>query len=594
MHVEAIDWAIIIAFFVLTLGIGAAVARRAGASSAEFFAAGRSMPWWLLGVSMVATTFGADTPLLVTQFVRERGVAGNWEWWAFLLSGMLTVFVYARLWQRAGILTDIEFYELRYSGSSASFLRGFRAIYIGVLFNLFIMASVSLAAMKIGSVLLGLTPVETLLIAGTVTVIYSSLGGLRGVVITDCVQFVLAMGGAIGAAVVALQHPDVGGMTGLLAHPALQDKIALLPDFSATNALMAVFIIPLAVQWWATWYPGAEPGGGTFIAQRMLAAKSEDHAVGAALLFNVAHYALRPWPWIIVALASLVVFPDVEAIQDAFPQAHGVAANDMAYPAMLTFLPAGLMGLVLASLIAAYMSTISTLLNLGSSYVVHDFYHRFVRPDCSEKNLVRAGRFCTVALMVLSCILALFMESALANFEIILQIGAGTGLLFILRWFWWRINAWSEIAAMVISFTVAGYFQFVHTRIGMPEMEGWQTLVINVGITTVGWLVTTYLTPPTTDACLTRFYEKIRPGGPGWEAPRHRLGWKPASELGRSWAVPHGILCMFLGCVMIYSLLFATGNWLYGRHLIATLLTLLALAAAGALFHCWKRVASTG
>ena len=380
MQLSTLDWSIIAGFFIVSLIIGIITSRKAGSSSAEFFLSGRNMPWWLLGISMVATTFSADTPNLVTDIVRKNGVSGNWVWWAFLLTGMLTVFVYSKLWRRSGVLTDLEFYEIRYGGKSAAFLRGFRALYLGVFFNVMIMATVCLAAIKIGGVMLGLSPLQTLAIASVVTVLYSSLGGLRGVIITDFFQFVLAMIGTIWAANVLLDLPQVGGLDALLAHKEVASLTNFLPDFSDTESLIPLLIIPLAVQWWSVWYPGAEPGGGGYIAQRMLAAKDEQNAMGATLLFNISHYALRPWPWIIIALCSVVVFPNLESIQAAFPHIDpSIVNDDLAYPAMLTFLPAGLLGLVIASLVAAFMSTISTHLNWGSSYVVNDFYQRFVK-----------------------------------------------------------------------------------------------------------------------------------------------------------------------------------------------------------------------
>lgn len=431
---NAVDWGFVVSFFIISLAIGLAVSKRAGTSSSEFFLSGRKMPWWLLGVSMVATTFSSDTPNLVTDIVRQNGVAGNWVWWAFLLTGMLTVFVYAKLWRRSRVLTDLEFYELRYSGKAAAFLRGFRAIYLGVFFNVLIMATVSLAIIKIGGVMLHLPPVETLLIASLVTVVYSALGGLRGVLLTDFFQFAIAMIGAIGAAVVAVRLPQVGGLSALLSNEAVVSKLSLVPDFSNSQAVLIILVLPLAVQWWSVWYPGAEPGGGGYIAQRMLSAKSEKHAIGATLFFNAAHYALRPWPWIIVALCSLLVFPDLESLRAAFPLVNSsVVRHDMAYPAMLTFLPHGLLGIAVASLIAAFMSTISTHLNWGSSYVVNDFYKRFINPRADEKNQVLVGRLSTVALMVLACLVALLLSNALQAFNILLQVGAGTGLLFILR-----------------------------------------------------------------------------------------------------------------------------------------------------------------
>src|SRR5690606_17651178 len=431
MNLVFADWAIIATYFAAALVIGLAVSRRAGRSTADFFLSGRNMPWWLLGTSMVATTFSTDTPNLVTDIVRQNGVAGNWVWWAFLLTGMLTVFVYAKLWRRAGVLTDLEFYELRYSGKPAAFLRGFRAIYLGVFFNVAIMATVTLAAIKISGVLLGLSPVATILLAGGVTVVFSMAGGLTSVLLTDFLLFITAMAGSIAAAVVALRHPDVGGLSSLLAHPNVAAGIDLLPDFSDPAAYVPLLVVPIAVQWWSVWYPGSEPGGGGYVAQRMLSARNEQEATAATLLFNVAHYALRPWPWILVALASLVVFPSVDALREAFPNLpESILGHDLAYPAMLTFLPAGVLGLVVASLAAAYMSTISTHLNWGASYVVNDFWRRFVEPDADERRLVRVGRVSTVALMVLASLFALWLQNALQAFQILLQIGAGTGLLF--------------------------------------------------------------------------------------------------------------------------------------------------------------------
>lgn len=439
MNVTAIDWGIIAAFFVISLLIGLFTAKQAGSSAKEFFLSGRNMPWWLLGVSMVATTFSADTPNLVTDIVRKNGVAGNWAWWAFLLTGMLTVFVYAKLWRRSEVTTDLEFYELRYSGKGAAFLRAFRAIYLGVFFNVVIMATVSLAAIKIGGVMLGLSPIQTLLIASIVTVVYSSLGGLKGVLLTDFFQFFIAMIGSFGAAYFILDLPEIGSLNNLLAHENVADKLNFLPDFTDPNVYIPLFIMPIAIQWWATWYPGAEPGGGGYIAQRMLSAKDEKNAIGATLFFNIAHYAMRPWPWILIALSSLVIFPQISDLQAAFPDIPAdKLGDDLAYSAMLTYLPTGLIGIVLASLIAAVMSTLSTHLNWGSSYIVNDFYLRFVKPEASDKELVSVGRISTVLLMALSALLALALSSALDAFNILLQIGAGTGLIFILRWFWWR------------------------------------------------------------------------------------------------------------------------------------------------------------
>ncbi len=590
MHLQAIDWAVVAAFIVFTVAVGLAVARRASKSAGEFFLSGRNMPWWLLGVSMVATTFSTDTPNLVTDIVRTRGVAGNWAWWAFLLTGMLTTFVYARLWRRSGVETDVGFYELRYSGRLAAFLRGFRAVYLGAFFNVMIMASVTLAAIKIGGALLGLSPATTVLIAATVTVIYSMLGGLTGVILTDFVQFLVAMFGSLAAAWYALSRPEVGGLSGLLGHPEIQERLALVPDFSDPGLFVSILVIPLAVQWWSVWYPGAEPGGGGYVAQRMLAAKSEGHAQGATLLFNVAHYALRPWPWILVALCSLLVFPDLESLRAAFPGVEEqVVRHDMAYAAMLTFLPAGLLGLVVASLIAAYMSTISTHLNWGASYLVHDVYRRFFNPEASERRLVFVGRLWTVALMVVAGLVSLWLENALQAFQILLQIGAGTGLLFLLRWFWWRVNAASELTAMTVSFLVAVYFQFVHGRVSGVELADWQRLVIGVGVTTAAWLAVALLAPPTDDATLRRFVREIRPGGPGWEAVRRRAEADGEPLPAGASRLPIGIACMALGSVAVYAALFATGLFLYGRPLPAIVLAVVSAASAFGIFRLWGR-----
>jgi SSS family solute:Na+ symporter len=577
MNLTNLDLTIIIAFFAVSLAIGLAASRKAGKGFKEFFLSGRNMPWWLLGVSMVATTFSADTPNLVADIVRTNGVAGNWVWWAFLLTGMLTVFVYAKLWRRSGILTDIEFYEIRYSGKAAAFLRGFRALYLGIFFNVMIMATVTLAAIKIGGVMLGLNPFQTVLIASVVTVIYTSLGGLRGVILTDFVQFIMAMVGLVWAAVIIVNLPEVGGLSNMLAHENVSGKLNFIPDFNDPKQLIPLFVIPLAVQWWSVWYPGAEPGGGGYIVQRVLSAKDEDHAVGATLLFNLAHYALRPWPWILIALASLIVFPELDDIAQAFPNvSENFIRHDLAFPAMLTYLPSGLIGLVIASLIAAYMSTISTQLNWGSSYVVNDFYVRFIKPEASEKRQVLVGRISTVVLMILSALIALALSNALQAFNILLQIGAGTGLLFILRWFWWRINAFSELAAMIISFMVAVYFEFF----GPEDLDDYMKLLIGVGITTVGWLVVTFLTPPTDHKTLVDFYNLIRPHNAGWQAVINNSKKSEIEAKNTSSSLGLEIACMIAGCFAVYGLLFATGFWIYGNTLggvVATGLTILAI-----------------
>ena len=583
MQLATIDWAIIAAFFAVSLAIGRWAARTAGNNAAEFFLSGRNMPWWLLGVSMVATTFSADTPNLVTDIVRKNGVSGNWVWWAFLLTGMLTVFVYARMWRRSGVLTDLEFYEIRYGGRGAAFLRGFRAIYLGVFFNVMIMATVCLAAIKIGGVLLGLSAAETLLISSVITVIYSSMGGLRGVLFTDLFQFVIALIGTTGAAMVLLDMPQVGGLDALMARPEVARLTPFFPDFSQTENIIPLLIIPLAVQWWSVWYPGAEPGGGGYIAQRMLAAKNEQHAMGATLFFNVAHYALRPWPWIIVALCSVVVFPSLDSIQQAFPHISPSMVNDdLAYPAMLTFLPAGLLGLVIASLIAAFMSTISTHLNWGSSYVVNDFYQRFVKPDASQKELVMVGRISTVLLMAFAALFALVLTNALQAFNILLQVGAGTGLIFIMRWFWWRINAWTEISGMVISFLVAIFFEVVNPRFHIIEMAAYWNLAAGVGITTVGWILVTLLTSPEKESVLRDFCAKVNPS----------IGWKQfrSANATTSGDFPLQVLGMFIGCITVYAALFATGSLIYGNMTLGLSLATVAAVGSIGIFTIWKRL----
>jgi SSS family solute:Na+ symporter len=559
MTLVSLDWMVIVVYGLISIAVGLAYTRRAGSGVQEFFLSGRSLPWWLLGTSMVATTFSTDTPNLVTDMVRTGGVRQNWLWWAFLLTGMCTVFFYAKLWRRSHVLTDMGFYELRYSGRPAAFLRGFRALYLGVFFNVVIMASVTLAAIKISGVLLGLDKYTTVLAAAGSTMIYAASSGLWGVVVTDFLQFGIAMIGAFAAAFYALHHPAVGGLSGLLHNPAVQPKLAFLPDFGDWHAALAVFIIPVAVQWWSTWYPGAEPGGGGYIAQRMLAAKDERHAMKATLWFNIAHYALRPWPWVIVALASIIVYPDLASIARAFPHLDPkIIRNDLGYPAMLVFLPHGMLGLMVASLAAAYMSTIATHLNWGSSYIVDDFYRRFLRPGREDRHYVAVGRTATVILVLLSAALSLWLENALQAFQILLQIGAGTGLIFLLRWFWWRISAWSEIAGMIISFLVAVYFQFVHTALGFAPLDPWMTLVIGVAITTVGWVTVTLLTSPADTATLQAFYDRIRPFSHGW---RKVVRTAPVEQDSLAAA----FACWFLGCLTVYGTLFATGFLLYGK-----------------------------
>ena len=599
IELSNLDIFIISCFFSTTLIIGFVVSKKSGISSDEYFLSGRNMPWWLLGISMVATTFSTDTPNLVTDIVRNNGVSGNWVWWAFLLTGLLTVFVYAKLWRRSDVSTDMEFYELRYSGLGAKFLRGFRAIYLGVIFNVMAMSAVTLAAIKIGEIMLGLLPIETILYAGSITVVFSTVGGFRGVIYTDFILFFAAMVGSIGAAYYLVNLPEVGGLTQLMESNMISEKLSIIPNLDDPETFIPLMVIPLAVQWWSSWYPGAEPGGGGYIAQRMLAAKNEDHAVGATFFFNVMHYALRPWPWIIVALASLVVFPDLASIQEAFPNiSEDKLGNDLAYPAMLTMLPSGLLGLVVASLVAAYMSTISTHLNWGSSYIVNDFYKQQINQGASQKELVNIGRLSTVLLFVISSVFALVLTNALQIFQVILMFGAGTGLIFILRWFWWRINAWSEITAMFVSGILSTLINF--TDFGelffsdkgfFPKYFEFPFVVL---FTTVVWLIVTFSTKPDTFETLFKFLEKTNPGGPGWKRVREEAsnaGYQNFNDNKKNkWSVPLGIICMLIGSISIYSILFSTGYFIYGQIIKGFIFLFIALLFGYLLMINWKKL----
>ena len=558
MQLNTLDW-IIAALSLVAAGLPALFYwKRAGKGTSEFFTSGQSAPWWLIGTSMVATTFSADTPNLVTDFVRQHGVSYNWVWWSFLLTGMMTVFFYARLWRRSGVLTDLEFYELRYSGRPAAFVRGFRAIYLGFFFNCAIMATVTLAAIKIANVMLGWGRLETVLVCGAICIVFASVSGLWGVLAIDLVQFVIKMSAVIAAAWYALDNPKVGGMHGLITK--LEPKtLALLPDFGDWNLTLSVLVIPLAVQWWSVWYPGAEPGGGSYIAQRMLAAKDERHAMAGTMWFNVAHYALRPWPWIITALASMLVFPTLADLQTALPHVDPkLIGHDLAFPAMLTLLPHGMLGVMIAALLAAYVSTVVTHLNWGSSYLVIDIYHRFLQPNASEPHLVWISRGLSIVLMAAAALFTNLLTTASDAFQLLLSVGAGTGLLYLLRWFWWRINAWSEITAMFTSFAVAIAF-FVAKRQGHALGDA-QQLLLTVGITTVAWVAVTLLTKPVPEATLVAFYRKVRPAGPGWRAIREREALPASPD-----SLPQQLLGMSLGVAWVYSALFGTGNLLYGH-----------------------------
>jgi Na+/proline symporter len=586
MHLQTLDWIIIIGSILVCFIPALFFAKRAGRSTTEFFGSGRSVPWWLAGISMVATTFSSDTPNLVTDIVRRTGVAGNWVWWAFALSGVATVFFYARLWRRAGVLTDLEFYELRYSGTAASVVRGFRAVYLGLFFNCMIMATVNLAAVKIAGILFGLPRWQTLLGVGLLNVVFATHAGLWGVLVIDMIQFFIMMSAIVAAAYFAVMTPAVGGLTSLftkvsaMTGPGGLNYMNFLPDFSSNwDLALAIFIMPVAIQWWAVWYPGGEPGGGSYIAQRMLASKSENDALKAVLFFNVAHYVLRPWPWILVALASLVVFPNLADIQTAFPNLDPhLLGHDIAYPAMLKFLPAGFFGLMIGGLIAANSSTILTHLNWGASYLVHDFYRRFIKPDAPEKHYVFAGRVATVGLFLASSATVYLLDTAKDTFDLILQVGAGTGLLYLVRWFWWRVNAWCEVVAMISSLAVS-IILLAMAKAGV-QMSPHVALPLTVAVTTVCWVVTAYVAPQTDRATLVAFYRKVRPAGPGWTAVRKEAKLTAAEEAATHFNVPMALLGWSAGCAMIWSSLFATGAFLYGRTTQAILLTAVFVVSA--------------
>jgi len=589
MHLQLIDWIIVVVSLLVCFAPALFFGRRAGKSTAEFFASGRAVPWWLAGLSMVATTFSSDTPNLVTDIVRRNGVAGNWVWWAFVLTGVSTVFFYARLWRRSGVMTDLEFYEIRYSGKAAGVVRGFRSVYLGLLFNCMIMATVNLAACKIAGILFGFERWQTLAFVGALNVVFAAHSGLWGVLVIDMIQFFIKMTAVIAAAYFAVNLPQVGGLSGLVAKlsatpgPGGINYLNILPDFTNHwDIAVAVFVMPVAVQWWAVWYPGAEPGGGSYIAQRMLASKSEKDALGAVLFFNVAHYVLRPWPWILVALASIIVYPQLSDIQKAFPHLDpSLIGHDIAYPAMLKFLPVGFIGLMVGGLIAANSSTILTHLNWGASYLVHDFYRRFIRTDAPDRHYVAVGRLVTVGLFLCSSALVFVLDSAKDAFDVILQIGAGTGLLYLVRWFWWRVNAWCEVVAMVSSFLISMSF-LVLAKNGV-HFSTHAALLLTIAFTTVCWVATAYLGPETDRAVLVSFYQKVRPFGPGWAkirdeaAPVDGWGTKTTGE-----HIPLALLGWLCGCTMIWSALFTVGNFLYGRtDLALMLLATFTVSAAG-------------
>jgi Na+/proline symporter len=623
MHLQLIDWLIVAFTLLICFAPALFFGKRAGKSTSEFFASGRSVPWWLAGLSMVATTFSSDTPNWVTQQVRQYGVAGNWQWWAFVLTGVSTVFFFARLWRRSGVMTDLEFYELRYSGKAASVVRGFRAVYLGLFFNCFIMGMVTLAACKIANILFGLPPWKTILFCGLLNAAFAAHSGLWGVLVIDMVQFFVKMTAVVAAAYYALKevarHSGLGdsALTGLHklvstlgpqqvifknGAPVIsaidghgQPILNIMPNFSMSQLALMIFIMPIAIGWWANWYPGAEPGGGSYIAQRMLASKSEKDSLGGTLFFNLAHYVLRPWPWIITGLCSIIIFPELKDIQEAFPNADpALIGHDSAFPAMLKFLPVGFVGLMVGGLLAANSSTILTHLNWGSSYLVHDFYRRFIKPQGSEKHYVMIGRLCTLGLYAVAAWLSLKMTSAQQAFQILLSIGAGTGLLYLLRWFWWRINAWCEVVAMTSSFAISVVFFIIETHrkaAGLEPLPFAHTIVISVAFTTVCWLVTAFVSAPTNRDRLISFYKKVHPAGPGWTVIRRAAGVSEAEAALHGDHMGLATLGWISGCATIWSSLFAIGNFLYGRMELAWVLTGIFLISGTVLLlvinHLW-------
>ena len=565
MLLNGIDWLVIALFFAVLLAIAFACSKRAGRDAKDFFLSGRAMPWWLIGFSMCAAATSSNSASMFTEFVRHGGLAEMWKWWAFALTGMMTVFVYSKLWVRSGAKSDIEFYELRYSGRPAAFLRGFRAIYLGVVFNAITTAWCILAAVKVGQVVFGVSAWTIIWISCVASIVYSALGGFRGAIITDFFLFLVIMAGAFAAMHYACVHPAVGGYKALFAHPAVVSHRAFMPDFHDTELFVTVFAIPVAVQWWNVWYPGSEPGGGGYIVHRILSARSESHGMAGTVFYLVMNFVVRPWPWYITAFASLIIFPDLASLGKAFPNvAPELVKGDLAYPAVFRFIPNGWLGVVVASMMGALFSTVAAHLSMGANYIANDFWKRFVRPEASERELIAVGRASVVLLMVLSAVLTPFLTSVGAVFHLILQIGAGTGLIYLLRWFWMRINAWSEIAAMAVSFVVAVVLQFA-----CPQLPGWQRLLVVMAITTAAWVGVTFLTPPTDAAKRIAFAEIVRADG-------HDVAW--------------GMLATFVGAMTVYALIFSSGAWIFGETARAAIATCVAAACIAALFPIMRKL----
>jgi len=548
MRLAPIDWALIVGYFILALGIGLYYSRRASKGIDQYFISGRSLPWWLAGTSMVATTFAADTPLAVTGMVAKNGIAGNWLWWNFLFSGMLTTFFFARLWRRAEVLTDVELTEVRYSGKPAAALRGFRALYLAIPINCIIMGWVTLAMAKIISLTLGWSKWEAIAICLGVALFYSVLSGFWGVVMTDFFQFIMAMSGSIALAIISVHK--AGGIIGLEEKLAItygtssNSILSFFPGISSEWMPITVFLVYISVQWWASWYPGAEPGGGGYIAQRMFSTKDERNSLLSTLWFNIAHYALRPWPWILVALASMVFFPHL-------------ADPEIGYPKMmLAYLPIGLKGLMIAAFLAAFMSTIDTHLNWGASYLVNDFYKRFIKRGASNRHYVAISRISVIVLMILVGIVTHFMSSVEGAWKFLLALGAGTGSVYILRWYWWRINAWSEISAMSASFVTAISLQ------GFTSMGFAPRLLLTTVISTAVWLTVTFVTSPEKEEHLIKFYKRVRPGGRLWKHIAQKIKGIKIEQNIRS-----DFMCWIAGCICGYTSLFGIGKIILQMYL---------------------------
>lgn len=556
MLLKGIDWVVIAAFFVLLAAIPSIATMRAKKTASDFFTSGRSMPWWLIGFSMVAATTATDSANFFTEVIRRDGMSGNWIMWAFILTGLLTVFVYAKLWVKSGVTTDIEFYELRYSGKPAAFLRALRTVYLGVVFNVLVLGNVILAAVKIGTILFGIDAQTIYIVTVIASIVYTFFGGIRGVIWTDFFLFLIIMVGAVAAMVYALRLPEVGGLAGIVSNPETAGRLSIFPDFSNWDSLLVLFVLPLAVQWWNVWKAGSEPGGGGYIVQRMLTAKSDGHALGGTLFFNILNWVVRPWPWYIVGLASVIVYPNLESIRSAFPNVDpSLIKGDMAYPAMLTKVPNGWLGVVAASMMGALFSTVAAHLNLGSAYMVNDFWKRFARPKASDRELIWVGRASMLLLLLLACCIAPHLKSAKGAFDLMLLIGAGSGSIFLLRWFWMRINAWTEITGIAVSFIAALVLQF-----GFPELASWQKMLATIVITTVSWLAVTLLTAPTDEATASRFKAAVRAEG---------------RDVGK------GIMLTALASFAVFDMMYSVGAWIYGWYVKAMVSSLMAVLAAG-------------